>query len=147
MCKLDCHWILWFQTKLSKSLQTRHAFNTWRSKFLVGACSEVSWANLPGNELSMTPQHNSAPERGLDTLVIGRAQCTVVQLHWLLAHLQALFSTSWITWLDVVDDKTAGWQEKSFFSQFEIFQQKSLSPPPDQPSNAGAADTGALKSW
>ena len=84
----------------------------------------------------MTPQHNS--QRGLS------AQC------WLLAHLQALFSTSWRTWLDVVDDKTAiaGKERvassKKKFSQ--LLTQKSLSPPPALSCNTSASDTAALKS-
>ena len=52
-----------FWLKLARSSEPiwlRRTFNT--CKFLVGA---QLGANLAGNELSMTPQHNSAPERGL----------------------------------------------------------------------------------
>ena len=140
----------------SEPIWLRRTFNT--CKFLVGA---QLGANLAGNELSMTPQHNSAPERGLSAccrytgywcckytglhsdanrLIIGGAYtlgCTVVQIHqllvvnihWLLAHLQALFSTSWITWLDVVDDKTGKKRApKCIFSQFQLLPQESPSP-------------------
>ena len=70
-------------------------------------------------------------------------------LHWLLADLHALFSTSWITWLDIVNDKAARQERarsKISFLNFHFCQKMGFFTSSSAvPCNTGPADTAPQK--